>query len=473
MYRSILLTMVALMFFIDSTAIAVQEDIRLMYRAVVEVEGAEVLAAPGSSHYATEKLSRDAVVDVYRHDPGGWCLIRPPAGSFSIIPDSSIKKLSPSIGEVIAERTEAWVGTRLGEPNEPLSQVTLKLGEKVSILGKLELETHEGQPDNWYQIAPPAGEFRWIRMAHIKRLSQVRNPEEKGGDSKIRRTNFQTEDPTFEDQSTPSPPTIENETVNRGWRKATDRIRVASRDNIVPASSGGFKTPATDGFSKTDEANSQSLPSNAQQPLITTPSSKPAKTAVSSLVSVDRLTGPVSQQVSLLESSLTTEMLKSPAEWDLESILRQATSIAANSQNQQERTQAKRLVDKIRNCAQIQSGYENAFQSDNSNTDLLQQPQSKILPEQSAIEDIQLGTTYDAYGWLNRLVRDKGRMQPTYVLEDEKGQIIYRISPAPGLNLNRYLKNKVGIIGRRGFDQKLQLKHVTAERVMVLDRIRR
>ena len=87
--------------------------------------------------------------------------------------------------------------------------------------------------------------------------------------------------------------------------------------------------------------------------------------------------------------------------------------------------------------------------------------------------NVKFGNNYDAHGWLNKLVRSKGSLQPTYVLEDDNGRILYHIAPSPGLNLNRYLKSRVGVIGRRGFHQELQLNHVTAERIVVIDSLRR
>ena len=62
--------------------------------------------------------------------------------------------------------------------------------------------------------------------------------------------------------------------------------------------------------------------------------------------------------------------------------------------------------------------------------------------------------------------------QTSYVLEDDNGRIIYHVAGSPGLNLHRYLKSKVGVIGRRGYHRKLQLSHVTAERVVVLEKLR-
>ena len=75
---------------------------------------------------------------------------------------------------------------------------------------------------------------------------------------------------------------------------------------------------------------------------------------------------------------------------------------------------------------------------------------------------------FDATGWLNELKQDRGTAQSTYVLQDETGKIIYHVTPIPGLNLNRYLKKRVGVNGQLGFNQRLNLRHVTIERMFPL-----
>ena len=70
-------------------------------------------------------------------------------------------------------------------------------------------------------------------------------------------------------------------------------------------------------------------------------------------------------------------------------------------------------------------------------------------------------------------MRGRGSVDSTFVLQDENGKITHHIQPAPGLNLNRYVRSRVGIMGPRGFNQQLGLNHVTAERIIVLEKARR
>ena len=92
------------------------------YQGIVATEGAKVYSGPGDMHYATEQLSAGAVVEVYRHDPGGWCAIRPTSNSFSLLPQSAVVIVSKDVGEVTEDGLQAWVGTTLG-PVENLSLI--------------------------------------------------------------------------------------------------------------------------------------------------------------------------------------------------------------------------------------------------------------------------------------------------------------------------------------------------------------
>ena len=55
----------------------------LPYKAFVTAEDVYVRSGPGQNYYPTDKLKRGRAVEVYRHDPGGWCAIRPVKRSFT------------------------------------------------------------------------------------------------------------------------------------------------------------------------------------------------------------------------------------------------------------------------------------------------------------------------------------------------------------------------------------------------------
>ncbi len=138
------------------------------YQAIVRYDGTEIFSGPAAVHYATDRIEHGEIVQVYRHDPGGWCAIRPNEGSFSLIPESAVKITDDGIGQITQDNTQAWVGTRLGSVEKPLWQIKLTAGEEVQILGEASWPSPDGHSTIWYQIAPPAGEFRWIRFADLQ-----------------------------------------------------------------------------------------------------------------------------------------------------------------------------------------------------------------------------------------------------------------------------------------------------------------
>lgn len=124
-----------------------------------------------------------------------------------------------------------------------------------------------------------------------------------------------------------------------------------------------------------------------------------------------------------------------------------------------------------------------------SNTDAASQAASGPTPNEAfrgsslptdAAADNESGTPpptplnprFDGVGWLTQ-VWSKGNSSPPYALVDAQGQLLQWVSPAPGLNLHRYLRKEVGIFGQRTAQTALEKPHLTAERVVDLARHRR
>ena len=150
---------------------AQNSSIEFPYQALVAKDNALVRSGPGKVHYGTQKLAAGQVVEVYRHDPDGWCAIRPVEGSFCIIPEATVEVIGEGVGEIKLAGTTPFVGTKLGTVEKPLWQVKLREKEKVSLIGQLSWPNPEGHSTIWYQIKPPAGEFRWINISDLESLS--------------------------------------------------------------------------------------------------------------------------------------------------------------------------------------------------------------------------------------------------------------------------------------------------------------
>ena len=134
------------------------------YKTCVAADEVYVRSGPGQNYYPTDKLRRGQEVEVYRHDPGGWCAIRPVDGSFSWVSGRFLKPTDHNLAVVTEEGVSARVGSRFSDIREVV-QVRLRKGEVVEIL--------EGPPQGgrgsqgWFKIAPPSGEFRWVSAKYL------------------------------------------------------------------------------------------------------------------------------------------------------------------------------------------------------------------------------------------------------------------------------------------------------------------
>ena len=453
------------------------------YQAIVVSEDAAIRSGPGQVHYATGALPQGSTVEVYRHDPGGWCAIRPPRGSFSLVPAATLKIAEDGIGEVTESGTQAWVGTQLEPVEQPLWQIKLKMGEAVEILGQANWPDPAGHSTSWYQIAPPAGEFRWV---HINDLQlppdpQIFNQAANAGshigtysaaDSEVHPTSF---------QSSPTQPSGRQNSVsnsnNAGWRQARrpiDRSAITGPAEGLPNTFGNSETNGSysQGNFSTLPVSPERLASSRIDPRfdmeqLLSPRATGNGSANAMTISTSGYSGsqPLSLRLTELELKLNQEMIKEPNQWRLVDLQTATQLVSDTTGDSVEQLQAQRLMIKLENCRKIRADYLQAFNLNGGTAE------NGAVGSGLSEEGFTLSTMYDAHGWLNELVRAGGTKESTYVLQDDNGKITHHVSPAPGMNLRSYLKSKVGIKGQRGYHTELKLDHVTAERVIELDRI--
>ena len=589
---------------VTSSATAQSSSIEFPYQALVSKDNALVRSGPGKVHYGTQKLSAGQVVEVYRHDPDGWCAIRPVEGSFCIIPESTVEVIGEGVGQIKLAGTTPFIGTKLGSVEKPLWQVKLREKEKVALIGQLSWPSPEGHSTVWYQIKPPAGEFRWIHVDNLESLSGetmasviapkptsqpiVAKPKapqpiplaaieppastvvparpnvdlatagqpiiERPTSSKIpsrshtqplpqpNRNDFaadqsRVELASFAPAATPvadrsdfvepaaqaaEPPLQDS---GSGWRRATRSIpsggsydspyksaaadfdsRSAPRqsyDSSVDSTYSNQNNYNNSQFTQQQSYNTNTAPTNqnkAFQPYDLNASGQSQQTYSGQIriadASPDR--GRFAQQLNqsggiasnyteqlgnadalqTLNNRLTAEMLKAPSQWQL-APLEAATRQYMTSANYTQQQAAQQFLTKLANCRQVAAGYGGGSGTRPTNTigtGFSNGQQNIGTGNGSALAGSQTrGNTtlasnaqFDATGWLNELKQGRGTEPSTYVLQDENGKIIYHVTPIPGLNLNRYLRKRVGVNGQLGFNQRLNLRHITIERVFPL-----
>ncbi|WP_148618699.1 SH3 domain-containing protein [Mariniblastus fucicola] len=546
MRNLILVAFAAAMFFVCS-ANANGQEYSLLYTAIVKNDDASVHSGPGKSHYATHRLNRDELVQVYRRDPGGWCLIRPPERSFSLIPRSAVKLLSDEVGEIKIDGVDAWVGTKLGPVENPMSQKSLKKGDRVAIVGEVSWPNPAGKPNVWLQIEPPSGEYRWIHVSNLQlppekdtRTESPSTKRELHDDesldsepsqqrssprslSRASQNQDATENsPTERDYSEPpsfsksksdlrtsfakgasssqartrnSKRKIATKEIGSGWKSATRPIPEV--DPVPPQFSANFASPNRNpndirvsdpdsGFVEQATFVQEAAADSRFEPWDGRPVSalsQPARAPdrFASRDSMDRQVRSYVRDQSQsnlatnrtrddgfeklrenstlieIEDRLSKEMVKEPGSWNLADLKFATERAKARSVDPVERLAFQHVMDKIERCDQLRKHYQQASPYPAAS--------SSIGSARSGTSTA--GTPYDAVGWLKRLANSSGRVDPTYVLQDSLGNVTHEVVGIAGMNLGQYVDKQVGVIGRRGFNRRLKLNHVTAERIVV------
>jgi hypothetical protein len=175
-----------------------------------------------------------------------------------------------------------------------------------------------------------------------------------------------------------------------------------------------------------------------------------------------------SQNLRAINNQLTAEMLKDPSQWRLDSIEQAAQQLAGNSAGA-DLVAANQFLAKVANCRRIAAGFGGAAGSTAGTTPGgLTQINTGLPNAGNSTATADGNSQFDAVGWLNELKQAKGTAPSSYVLQDATGKITHQVSGIAGLNMSRYLKQKIGVVGERGFNQRLKLNHVSVSRVYPL-----
>ncbi len=131
------------------------------YTAVINDDSVYIYSGPGSTYYTTDVFQRGDSVEVYKHAPGGWCAIRPPAGSFSWVARQYVQPLGDGLAKITSDDVASRVGSKLVPAERTQIMVTLRTGKIVELQEDL---SAQGQ---WCKISPPSGEFRWVQEKYL------------------------------------------------------------------------------------------------------------------------------------------------------------------------------------------------------------------------------------------------------------------------------------------------------------------
>jgi hypothetical protein len=403
------------------------------YQATIKNSSTVVHAGPSRKMYATEVLDRGSTVEVYRHDPEGWCAIRPPAGSFSLVRLADLEIDSDhSLGIVRRDGVIAWVGTRIHRQGKAIWQIKLSEGERVEVL-ETESTDSGSSPETWVLIAPPAGEFRWVHETNLHRETGPTDlafpgapslgslPRELPG---ILPANSSSEST---DSVSPPPPSEFN-----------------SSQEVVTVSG-----TETEGFvSRADDHDAVSQ----EEPVSLAAQLKQAHQQLSHF-----LLGS-SEQTAVEFQAMLNQLSRHP----------EAEAVQGHIQQLQQR------FDRYLHLELQQQALARLAQAQPKRLpiQLAEQDADTVrpLPVDSPVVPVSAHLNYAAQGRLARMIRSGGKEASGYALQNSHGKVEAVVVAAPGVNLERYLKENVGIQGRRKPHPSWKLPVVYAERVILLDR---
>lgn len=394
------------------------------YTARISVEEVEVRCGPAWEYYSTTRLRRGDSVEVYRHEPGGWLAIRPPQGSFSWIPSRQVQREADTkVGKVVIDGAVAWVGSTLEDVRQHKWQVRLERDELVEILDEKPWSVGPGfATESYCQIAPPAGEFRWIHAEHAL-----------------------------------APQAAAHRTASRTI-ELTDYAATGSS-----ATHHSVDATGTDAGAKVVGSQGQS----ALDPAV------------------------LAAQLDKLKLDLALLVSRPIAQWDLQPLRGRTEALAASAEGTPLVREVRLIAQRIQECELLLQRHERMLESPAGAADedprverhgVSAAPQVKRTSWQEEIADAldseqPVGTsvdrlaaeladaTFDAEGWLMP-VHSTRLAAPPFALLDDDGRVICYVQPSPGLNLRRYTKRHVGLMGNRQYAGELRANLLTATRVV-------
>lgn len=145
------------------------------YNARVTQDGAEVRSGPSSlpEMYATNRLAKDAVVEVLRELPGGWLEIRPPSGSFSWINHRFVERVGQTSSWAVHADGEAGapvlIGSSLGPQKRSVRGPSLGPPAQVVVVGSPVVDAENNT--TWLPIHPPPKEVRYVRAEAVEKIA--------------------------------------------------------------------------------------------------------------------------------------------------------------------------------------------------------------------------------------------------------------------------------------------------------------
>lgn len=479
------LTLVLLTFAVGLGSNAWGQNSKFPYEAVVSGEDAFVRSGPGTTYYPTGRLPAGERVVVHRHDPGGWYMVAPPSGSFSWIPARQVDRDADGpVGVVNANRVPVRVGSFESDVRD-VSQRQLDRGDTVQITGEKVFADARGESQVWYRIQPPRGEWRWMagkNLSPVNRLSETSGrdpfPPEPGarpsGVTPVRRTVVTPEPVSPGDGSVRERPLVRRET------------REPAPAELEPAGPVGPAAPIAN--TDADLAEYDRLDAELQQMLKQSPASWDLTRLEQGFQSL-RARIPYRSLQTLIDNRLSMIARESvnKAEYDdfrriTEETDRREAELAARMRGRGSLTGpalsapavgvATPSLAPVTTPVAVGGGVGTS-----SSPALVPVPMTSPLPASgpalgtpASSPGIPQGVTpvattprFDGAGIVRKA--GGGANGPSYVLTSHEGRVLTFLVPEPGVSLEQWVGQSVGITGVRGYRPELNADLLVVKRL--------
>ncbi len=406
-----------------------------------------VRSGPGEAFYVTDHLPEGQSVEVYRKK-GEWYAIRPPDGSFSYVASEHVERTpNPALLRVTEQDATTRVGTRLSKAHN-VAYVTLDRGEILQALGPRRMLGRSRQM--WYKIAPPSGEFRWIHEADLNSTASTAIGQSEPQELQV------------PEEARPLTATADApETESAAEEVGTDVQPVAHARPEIPLQKlgqhGSMQTepiPTTEPEEET--IAEQPVPEETAEPepaasawKVVDAKDSPPPLPGSSLDGED-----FTHQLAALSLQLSRTVLQPMSQWQLAELQTQAEQLANTDADPTLQQQAVALTRRIAEFDALAKRHRKVVQ------------QEQAQPDRTSVDP---KAAFAGHGWLIPVVTSRADL-PHFALTDDQGKILHFVSAQPGINLRRYMRKRVGIVGKREDGDGTKRSHVLASRVVLLER---
>jgi hypothetical protein len=419
------------------------------------------MSGPGDAYYQVAHLPGGTPVEVHDQTPDGWLAIRPPEGSFSLVSAADIDVVAPGVGQINRAGARSRVGSHLSPRNDAM-HVALEQGEQVQVLGA------DDQRSSWLRIAPPAGEFRWMRASDVSRQPvPLESPDHAAADNEWR--SRQGASTTLVSVNQPAPSRYQQSSPPAAVQPADLPTADVPVESLVPRS--------LPDIAESDAAVDAAGASPLATPVAAEPTSSTPGDAERGSPPADA----IERTIDDIEFAIARRVSEPVNVWKLDDIEREVADLLTSDADESQKQTLRQIAARLDRFARIQKGYQSTRQmpatlapappAATNSAGFAPEADDGITPLEPA-DPKNNGNRFDAIGVLRPVV-SKRAGAPPYALVDDEGRIVTFITPSPSLNVQAMLGRKVGVSGTRGFMPEYQQRHVATARIEAMPEVMR